>query len=222
QVFSGLLPGSRTVTEGAVAGWSLTGLVCNDANGSTSGATATINLDAGENVTCTYTNTKLGSITIIKDAIPNDAQDFAFTTTGTALSNFSLDDDADATLSNTQVFSGLLPGQRTVIEGAVAGWSLTGLVCNDANGSTSGATATINLDAGENVTCTYTNTKLGSITIIKDAIPNDAQDFSFTTTGTGLSNFSLDDDADVTLSNTQVFSGLLPGQRTVTEGAVAG
>ena len=35
----------------------------------------------------------------------------------------------------------------------------------------------------------------GSITIIKDVNPEpDATDFSFTTTGTGLSNFSLDDD----------------------------
>src|SRR3990172_2690585 len=29
---------------------------------------------------------------------------------------------------------------------------------------------------------------LGAITIVKDTVPNDAQDFSFTTTGTGLSN----------------------------------
>src|SRR4029079_8362107 len=161
----------------------------------------------------------LGSITIVKDAVPNDAQDFAFTTTGTGLSSFSLDDDADPTLSNTQVFSGLLPGTRTVSETAVAGWSLTNLVCNDANGSVSGATATINLDAGENVTCTYTNTKLGSITIIKDAVPNDAQNFGFSG---DLGAFSLDDDADATLQNSQTFSNLVPGSFAVTEGAVTG
>src|SRR4029078_12275134 len=47
----------------------------------------------------------------------------------------------------------------------------------------------------------------GSVTIIKDAVTNDPQDFSFTTTG-GLSpaTFSLDDDADPTLSNTRLFA----------------
>ena len=61
---------------------------------------------------------------------------------------------------------------------------------------------TINLREGENVTCTFTNTPapappgLGSITIVKDAVLDGPQDFSFTTTG-GLppATFSLDDDA---------------------------
>ena len=35
--------------------------------------------------------------------------------------------------------------------------------------STLGSTATIGLDAGENVICTYTNTKDATITIIKNA-----------------------------------------------------
>jgi hypothetical protein len=184
-----------------------------------------ITLLPNEDVICTYTNVRLGSITIVKDAIPNDAQDFAFTTTGTGLSGFSLDDDADATLSNTKTFSGLAAGAFTVIEGAVSGWSLTGLSCTGggANTSTSTATrtATIGLDPGENVTCTFENTKLGSVTIIKDDQnpATDAEDFAFSTTGTGFSPFDLDDDADATLSNTKVFSDLLPGARTVTEGA---
>ena len=47
---------------------------------------------------------------------------------------------------------------------------------------------------------------------VKDAVPNDPQDFSFTAGG-GLSPsaFSLDDDADGTLSNTRTFTGLLSG-----------
>jgi len=35
----------------------------------------------------------------------------------------------------------------------------------------------------------------GSITIVKTVVPTDPQDFSFTTTGSGLSNFILDDDS---------------------------
>ena len=70
-----------------------------------------------------FGNTKLGSITIVKDAIPDDAQDFAFTTSGTGLSPFTLDDDGDATRSNTITFGGLLPGAYSVTETLpVAGW----------------------------------------------------------------------------------------------------
>ena len=56
-----------------------------------------------------------------------------------------------------------------------------------------------------------------SLTIIKDAVPNDAQDFHFTTTGAGLSAFDLDDDADGTLPNTKIFTDLAPGTYSVAE-----
>ena len=231
RTYSNILPGAYSVTEGAVGGWSLTNLTCTGGGANTSTAlatrTATIGLDPGENVTCTFENTKLSTLTIIKDAIPNDAQDFAYTTTGTGLSNFNLDDDADPTLSNTQVFNNLAAGSYTVAEGAVAGWQLTGLTCvgGGANTTTSLATrtASIGFDPGEDVTCTFENTKLATVTIIKDDQnpATDPEDFAFTTTGTGFSNFNLDDDADATLSNTQVFNNLLPGARTVAEGAEA-
>ena len=46
----------------------------------------------------------------------------------------------------------------------------------------------------------------------KDAVPDAAQDFSFTAGG-GLSpsSFSLDDDSEGTLSNTKTFEGVAPG-----------
>ncbi len=224
KVFSGLLPGTRTVTETGVAGWNLTDLQCVGGGTTNLGTrTATINLPAGGNVTCTFTNTKLGSITIIKDADPKDGTDFAFTTTGADLSGFTLDNDTDSTNSDRKVFSGLLPGTRTVTETGVAGWNLTDLQCVGGGTTNLGTrTATINLPAGGNVTCTFTNTKLGSITIIKDADPKDGTDFAFTTTGADLSGFTLDNDTDSTNSDRKVFSGLLPGTRTVTETGVAG
>ena len=112
----------------------------------------------------------MGSITITKDAVPDGGDDFAFTTTGTGLSPFSLDDDADATLPNTTTFNGLLPGTFSVTEGAVAGWLLTGLACSPAAPATRGPGPRRSRSvAGANVTCTYTNTKLGSVTIGKDA-----------------------------------------------------
>ncbi|MGF2075991.1 hypothetical protein, partial [Enterococcus casseliflavus] len=77
---------------------------------------ATVNVEAGETVTCTYTNTKRGSIVIVKDAVPNDAQDFAYTASGGLATPFSLDDDSDGTLSNTQTYSSVTPGSYTITE----------------------------------------------------------------------------------------------------------
>src|SRR5207244_4457528 len=53
----------------------------------------------------------------------------------------------------------------------------------------------------------------------KDAVPNSAQDFTYTGGGTGISAFSLDDDADPALSNTKVFTfnGNQLGAKTVIE-----
>jgi uncharacterized repeat protein (TIGR01451 family) len=207
-----LVPGSYTVTETALAGWDLTGLTCTDPSGGTSTSMtnrkATISLAAGETVTCTFTNTKRGKITIIKDALPNDAQDFAFTSV--SLGNFSLDDDSNATLTNTKTVTNLVPGAYSVTEGAVAGWDLTGLTCNDANGNTNLGTRTANiaLDPGEEVTCTFTNTKRGTIIVEKQTNPNGAPGlFTFTGTAAG----TIADNGTITVSN------LVPGTYTSTE-----
>jgi plastocyanin len=226
QVFSAVNAGSYTVTEGAdPTGWQLTDLQCTGggANTSTASRTASIGLDPGESVTCTFTNTQESTITIVKDAVNNSPQDFSFTATGLTSPAFNLDDDADGTLSNEQEFGDLLPQTYTVTEGAdPAGWQLTDITCagGGPNTTDTGRTATIGLDPGENVTCTFTNTQEGTITVVKDAVNDAPQDFSFTTTG-GLTppTFSLDDDADGTLSDTQVFGDLLPGEFTVSEAA---
>ena len=117
---------------------------------------ATINLAAGENVTIRYTNTKQGSITVIKDAVPDDPQDFGYTATGAGAEPFRLDDDADPTLSNTQSFTGLGAGTYTITETAVSGWTLTTLVIGGAaSASISGGAATVDLAAGEAVTVVH-------------------------------------------------------------------
>src|SRR5205807_1237325 len=141
-------------------------------------------------------------------------------------STFALDDDSDPTLSNTQTINNVTPGTGySVTETVPSGWDQTGASCD--NGSppsnisvSTGQTATcdngssisnINVAAGQTVTCTFTNRKRGSIVVVKDAQPNDPQDFTFIAGG-GLSpsSFSLDDDSDPTLSNTQTYNNVVP------------
>jgi len=170
QTFSNLASGSYTVTEqGPPAGWAFTGLACIDPDGGTtvSGQTATIDLDPGETVTCTFTNTRQGAITIIKDTVPDDPQDFSFTTTGGLTpATFSLDDDGDATLPNTQTYTNVAPGTYTITEGdPTPAFDLTGIQCT-VSGAGTNATPNvaqrrvdITLGPGGQVTCTFTNTK---------------------------------------------------------------
>ena len=83
-------------------------------------------------------------------------------------------------------------------------------MCADPDGGTTTTpplTGTIDLDDGETVTCTFTNTQRSTIVIVKDAVPDGPQDFGFTG---DLGAFTLDDDRrDDTFSNTFT-SELLP------------
>ena len=116
-----------------MTGWDLQSIVCS--NGTTVPAgtpTVAITIALGADVTCTFTNGQQGSITIIKNAIPDGPQDFAFTAQPSPpLANFTLDDDpTDATQTNSRTFSGLPAGEYTVTETAVAGWDLSDLTCS--------------------------------------------------------------------------------------------
>lgn len=101
-----------------------------------------------------------GTITVTKDAVPNDPQDFTFQLDGgTAV---PLDDDPTSALPNTHSWT-VPVGAHTLQETSIpADWSLTGLVCTDPSGGTTtslvNATATISLAKNETVACTYTDT----------------------------------------------------------------
>ena len=131
---------------------------------------------------------------VVKDATPNDPQDFSFTAGGgLSPASFSLDDDADGTLAATRTFTDLVRDPATRSPRACrAGWDQTSATCDDGS-----AVSNITLSAGEIVTCTFANRKRGEVVVVEDAVPDDAQDFDFTAGG-GLSptSFSLDDDAD--------------------------
>ena len=221
KVFPVVVPGTYTVTEAALGGWKLTDLDCSDDDSTvdTTARTATIVVGNNESVTCTFTNTKLGKIIVEKQTIP-DGSAGSFSFTGDVAG--SIGDGGQL------VLDGLLPGTYTSTETAPAlPFDLGSIACDDANstGDVATRTATFRLAAGETITCTFTNVKRGTITIIKNAVPNVPQDFGFTTTGSGLSSFTLDDDGDTsnTWTNTTTFENLIAGAGySVTESDVPG
>ena len=94
-----------------------------------------------------------GTAEIVLDT--GSSQDFSF---DGDLGAFALDDDTDGTLPN--IFTMTVPvGAYDVTQTLPFGWVLDSLVCVDPdNGSSvNGLTATLDVDEGETVTCTYTN-----------------------------------------------------------------
>ena len=208
--------GDETISEDGETGWALTDLVCTgDDDYQESGSTATLNVEPGETIVCDYENTKNATVTVNKDAIPDDGQDFSYTTTGGFNpATFSLEDDGDeGTNPSTQQFTftgtDFDAGDETISEDGETGWALTDLVCTgDDDYQESGSTATLNVEPGETIVCDYENTKNATVTVNKDAIPDDGQDFSYTTTGGfNPATFSLEDDGDEgTNRSTQQFT----------------
>jgi hypothetical protein len=204
-----------SVSESVPAGW-VQSATCSDGSALTS-----ISVSPGEDVVCTFTNKKRGTIIAVKDAQPNDPQDFSFSAGGgLSPSGFQLDDDSNASLSNTQTFNDVAPGSGySLSETVPSGWEQTGATCDDGS-----PVSDIDVSAGETVTCTFANRKRGTITVVKDTVPDDPQDFTFTAGG-GLSpsSFQLDDDSDPDLPNTQTFTDVVPGSGySVSESLPAG
>jgi CSLREA domain-containing protein len=210
QVFDNVVPGVYAVTEGTPpAGWDFVGVVCGDPDGgtTTSGATANIDVDPGETVTCTYTNRKRGRVVVQKSAVGGDE---TFSYTG-GLGSFTITTSGG---TGSQVFNNVVPGVYAVTEGAPpAGWDFVGVVCGDPDGgtTTSGATANIDVDPGETVTCTYTNRKRGRVVVQKSAVGGDG---TFSYTG-GLGSFTITTSGG---TGSQVFDNVVPGVYAVTEG----
>jgi uncharacterized cupredoxin-like copper-binding protein len=224
EIFSGLAAGTYTIAETIPAGWKLTGRSCT--GGTTNNITDGVSIDLapGQSVTCTFTNTQDGSITIVKDTLPaNSSQSFTFTKGGDfPAGTFNLTGQS-AGDANTEIFSGLAAGTYTIAETIPAGWKLTGRSCT--GGTTNNITDGVSIDLapGQSVTCTFTNTQDGSITIVKDTLPaNSSQSFTFTKGGdfpAGTFNLTGQSAGD---ANTEIFSGLAAGTYTIAETIPAG
>ncbi len=211
---SNLGPGAYDVTETLPAGWQLSQITCVDPDGGSTfnlaTSSASIDVDAGEHVTCTFLNTAQGSVTIVKQTLPQDAGGQTFAFTG-GLGAFALTGGQIRTIPN------LGPGSYAVTENLPPGWKLSQITCVDPDGGSSfdlaTSSASIDLDAGEHVTCTFLNTAQGSVTIVKQTLPQDAGGQMFAFAG-GLGAFSL------TGGQSRTIPDLGPGTYAVTEEAL--
>ncbi|NTU82844.1 MAG: hypothetical protein HGA45_26340 [Chloroflexales bacterium] len=177
--------GEYTVSEESLDGWDLTAIECDDSDstGSLASRAATFVVGVGETVKCTFTNTQRGSIVVVKNTVGGNGS-FDFTSTSLSPDSFTL-----TTQNNTaqQSFTNLVPGTFDVAETEQEGWDLTSATCDD-----NSPIDNINVAPGETVTCTFTNTKRGTIIIKKIVKPTSSTtSFSFDATGTDYVDFSL-------------------------------
>ena len=202
-------PGQYTVTETVPENWTVTDITCDDGDSSGAGNTATYNVDPGEHVKCTFTNTEDAKIIVMKETLPDgDPTVFDFDGPG----------DFDPQLSDGQMDMMFVdPGQYTVTETVPSGWDLTDISCSDGDSSGAAGTATYNVDPGEQVTCTFTNTKRGTVIINKLTDPAGLlDDFTFSQ--------DIDASGDFMLMHgeSETFNEVVPGTYNVAETVLAG
>jgi hypothetical protein len=197
----------------------ITGAGANPTNGFEPGdTTVSITITSGQAVSCTYTDTRRGSITIVKQTVGGDgsfgfvgARSFAVQTSG-------------GTGQNAAAFASVVPGSYVVTEAVPTGWKLTGLTCTNASvTSLVNATATVAVAAGESVTCTFTDTKLGTIRIVKVIHDDSTTAFNFTvpTLLDPSGAFTLTPPVQATLAS-RTFNNVVPGTYAVAESPIPG
>src|SRR5262249_14766359 len=119
--------GTYSVSETAVDGWDLTSAVC-DGTAYTPGANLT--LAAGQTISCTFINTKRGSIKIVKNTVGVDGT-FAFT------SSFGVSSLTTSGNTASQTVNNLSSGSTySISETAQAGWDSGTFSCNNGSPAT--------------------------------------------------------------------------------------
>lgn len=173
-----LPPGPYSVSENVPEGWILQSAICDDDD---SEDPASLILDPGETITCTFTNEKLHpqSITIgtstsvtSTDEFPVDP-DQVFNFSGD-FGSFSLKP------GEAKQFTNLPVGTYVITTEMLPGWHLNLLACNgntdlDISASFSTGTFTIGLDPDENISCYFGYVRaIGRLKIVKQVEGNAA------------------------------------------------
>ena len=173
ETIDDVVQGTYTVTEPDVAGdgWDLSNLTCTNSATVAAGdvsvdladGSVTFTIDnAADVVDCTFTNQAKGSITVVKRTADGaGAFDFTSTTLTSPFTLTTTEPGEDG--QDSDVFADLTPGTYDVAETVPASWNLSSSSCDD--GSNPGS---IGLSAGEDITCTFVNTReVGALNIVK-------------------------------------------------------
>ncbi|GGC02153.1 hypothetical protein GCM10011352_30430 [Marinobacterium zhoushanense] len=183
-----------TINETLPGGWEFTSAICQTA---TSGQLATVNeatetatisaanlaANSGKTITCTFTNTKLGDVTVTKAVVNNCAVDSGSFTLEIRETN------AGGSLLKTATGG---DGTTTTKSDLSAGTYWTGELANSAYTATaSGACGSVPLAAGGSNSCTITNVRKPTVTIIKKVADGSTWDLLVDDGGDGFDEEAL-------------------------------
>ncbi|MCB0110237.1 MAG: SMP-30/gluconolactonase/LRE family protein, partial [Caldilineaceae bacterium] len=214
RVVSALLPGSYTFTEMVTTGWELADLSCDNGNWVVNGNRVTVDLAAGKNVTCTFTNAR----TITAPVITTQPQDTTIFSGETAVLTVA----AGGESLSYQWYQGAGGDIATPISGATGDSFTTPALTGDASYWVRVSNAAGSVDSA---TATVTVRQLATIVIVKDATPADGTDFGFTSDMPGGSNFMLDDEPTQPndgVAQSITFTDLMASSYNITETLTTG
>jgi hypothetical protein len=194
-----------------------------------------VDLASGEDVTCTFTNTKPPTLTLVK-RITNDnggtavVGDFGITTTGGSLTFGAGVADGANTLKYTSNTLNVNAGAFSLHEGTLTGYTEGTWSCTAGNvTNTTPASGSVTLSIGQSAICTITNNdQPASLTIVKRIVNDNGGtkvvgDFGLSTTAGSLTFGSGVADGASTLKYTSTtLTGLSAGSKTLHENAVTG
>ena len=164
--FTGVLPGTYTLSETLQGGWTQSNISCDNGSYDSANQNYSLTVNPGQTVNCTIGNYQNAQLTVSKTVISptgasvsNDSTSFAFNAAGNSFN-----------LSNGQSYGplSLKPGTYSVSETANPDYTLTGC--------TNLTAGQITLISGQNATVTCTNQqKLATITVVKQMVLSDGK-----------------------------------------------
>lgn len=149
-----LSAGSYDLTEDLLPEWNLTSVSCTNEQGESITNGVSLSLSNGEEVTCTFTNTRKTGTLIVNKIVVNDeigtktAGQFSFILNGDSESLIPFNQQENHLLGEETLT--LVPGSYTVTEPETTGYFNYKENCTG-----------ISLEAGETKTCTITNNDIG-------------------------------------------------------------
>ena len=193
------------------------------------GGTATLDVDPGDEITCTFFNTQDATVEIVKDATPADGTDFDYTG---RFGGFMLDDGgADDAVKTSETFAipatsvgSIAPSRRR--SRRAGRWRTSRARRTPACRRIWRARAArrrLESTRAIRSRARSSTSRTRRSTIVKDADPGRPQDFAFSSQGLD-GGFTLDDDDDARVLEHDTFDvdGDQIGTKTVTEGTTAG